>query len=98
MFQQIMVLLQVNADKISIPLISVYGVILAGVIALLGFLLRDAYKALKEKQSSGDSRLDEFEEKHEADIRDLDKRINDLHINILNRLDDIKDKFNEFRK
>lgn len=89
----------------GIPALSWIGIGLTIALGLLGFLLRDAYQNLKRRQDQAEEGLSDLTEKLDAEklnnersMRSLDSRINDLHINILNRLDDIKDKFNEFRK
>lgn len=89
----------------GVPVISWYGIALTAIVTLLGFLLRDAYQRLQRRQDAAEQALEDLTQKldseklnNEKAMRSLDARINDLHVNILNRLDDIKDKFNEFRK
>ncbi len=91
--------------QVHVPAISWYGIALTAIVTLLGFLLRDAYQRLQKRQDSAEQALEDLTKKldqeklnNEKAMRILDARINDLHLNILNRLDDIKDKFNEFRK
>ncbi len=88
-----------------LPIASWWGIVLSGIITLLGFLIRDAYLTIKRRQDSSEEtakilteKLDGEKLNNEKALRALDGRMNDLHINILNRLDDIKNKFNEFRK
>lgn len=95
------ILLETNV----IPTISWYGIVLTSVITLLGFLLRDAYQRIQKRQDISDKALEDLTQKLESEklnsekaMRSLEARINDLHVNILDRLDEIKDKFSEFRK
>lgn len=91
--------------NVGMPVASWIGLLIATILALIGFLLRDAYSSLKTKMKDLEKRVGDTEkalqdEKNQRleDMRIIDNKIQDLHLNILRRLDDIKDKFNEFRK
>lgn len=82
----------------GISIISYYGVALTAVMTLLSFLLRDAYLRLTKRVENLESENAALREDNSNIRLDFETKINNLNVNILNRLDDIKDKFNEFRK
>jgi hypothetical protein len=91
--------------EIGMPTASWLGLAMTLILGLLCFLTRDAYQELKRKIQALQEEIHEIREdvekersRSDKEMRLIDGRINDLHINILNKLDEIKYKFNEFRK
>jgi hypothetical protein len=88
-----------------VPVVSWLGLVITIVFSTLAFLLRDAYLSIKKKGDHLELRISKMEDdvekernRSDEELRKIDMRINDFHVNILTRLDEIKDKFNEFRK
>lgn len=74
------------------------GAILSATAIILWFLLRDAYYRSNKRISSLEDKIVTVNSKIETEARATDKRINDLHLTILDKLDEIKNSFNDFRK
>lgn len=89
----------------GMPVSSWIGLGLGAIITILGWLGKDAYSRFNDRLKYQEQYTEEIKEKLEkerlerlSENREIDGKISDLHINILNKLDEIKDKFNEFRK
>ena len=89
----------------GMPIASWVGVLVAIVTTLIGFLAKDVYdrlvkrvEVLEKAINDAKTDLDVEKERSRVEMRNIDTRINELHINILDKLDEIKYKFNEFRK
>lgn len=92
-------------DSIGLPIASWFGIVVAGVLGLLYYLLKESHNRLKKDIEEVKVDLNEIAKaveteraRSDKEMRIIDTRINELHINILNKLDEIKYKFNEFRK
>ena len=90
---------------ITIPAASWLGVAVTIVLGLLVYLMKDTFQGIKQRITNVETTASDLEAKLEGEklntekaLRLIDGKVNDLHINILNRLDEIKDKFQEFRK
>lgn len=74
------------------------GAILSATAIILWFLLKDAYYRSNKRMASLEDKIVAVNLKIETEARATDKRINDLHLTILDKLDEIKNSFNDFRK
>jgi hypothetical protein len=90
---------------VGMPVASWLGIVATGLISLLGFLLRDAYIKSQKRNDSMQGQIDDIEDavikernRSDDEMRKFDQRINDMERKILEKLGDIKDKFNELRK
>lgn len=97
--------LSIFLDVVGLPIASWFGLAVSAIFGLLYYLLKISHNRLLKdmddlsKDISDISKDVQIErERSNKEMRTIDTRINDLHINILNKLDEIKYKFNEFRK
>lgn len=88
-----MILLQADSNNFSFLLIGI-----SVVIGLLGWLLSNMFKENKDKIARQADELEILKRYTQEEIRKVERTVNDLNINILDKLDDIKNKFYEFRK
>lgn len=91
--------------EVGLPIASWFGLAVSGIFGLLYYLLKLSHNRLikdidelsKDVTDIGKA-IETERARSDKEMRTIDTRINDLHINILNKLDEIKYKFNEFRK
>lgn len=89
----------------TIPAFSLSSVVVTLLLGVLAFLSKDAYNKVRKEIVDLNEAIDEIKDRVEIErsrsdkeMRIIDSRISELHINILSKLDEIKDKFQEFRK
>lgn len=90
---KLLILLEAN-----VPLASWLGIAVTIMLGLVGFLSRDAYNRINKRLDQIEDDQEVERKRSELEMRIMDGKISDLHINILKKLDEIKDKFNDFRK
>ena len=97
--------LTIFLEVVGLPIASWFGLAVSAIFGLLYYLLKLSHNRLLKdidelsKDITDISKAVEIERaRSDKEMRTIDTRINDLHINILNKLDEIKYKFNEFRK
>ncbi len=90
---------------VTIPAATWVGIGITAIMGLLMFLMKSTFTDIKDNVKENKEAIEDLTEKldgeklnNEKALRLIDGKVNDLHINILNRLDEIKDKFNELRK
>lgn len=77
--------------------------------SLIGFLIKDIYVSNKAKVSNLETKeskdianltekLEIYKNENNKELNRIESKINDIHIRILDKLDEIKDNFNELRK
>lgn len=97
--------LSIFLEVVGLPIASWFGLAVSAIFGLLYYLLKLSHNRLLKdidelsRDIADISKAVETERaRSDKEMRTIDTRINDLHINILNKLDEIKYKFNEFRK
>lgn len=92
----------------SFPAASWLGVIVSVALAFLAWLLKDTYADLKQKFINLKGDITVLEKKTEVELlaqdrrqdvfeKETNDRIHKLHLIILEKLEEIKDKYNKFR-
>lgn len=77
---------------------TMLGAVTTVMVALLGFLLRDAYSRMTERIKVLELENIALKAHVEKEMRAVDVKIFDLKSNIVDRLDEIKSRVNEARK
>lgn len=90
---------------INIPTGTVISSIIGLILLFLTYLVKKTFTDITDSITENKEDVEKVKLELEAEklnrevaSRAMDNRINDLHLNILNRLDEIKEKFNDFRK
>lgn len=108
---KILIIWLLDVDIVGLPLASWLGIFIATLIALLGWLLKNAYNKLIITNTEVEKRLDELEreisnakdkivkERNRSDqeMRNMDRTIQNITDKIGDKLDALKDKINEIR-
>ncbi len=82
----------------SVSMISVSSIVVLAVMSVIGFLLRDNYQSLKKRLDRAEECCGVLDDKIDKVERETNSKINDMYLNVLGRLDGIRDKFDQFRK
>lgn len=107
----ILILWIIDIDVVGLPLASWLGIIIAALITLLGWLLKNAYNKLLQTNIEISKKISELDEeiskakekiviernRSDKEMRDIDKSIQTITEKIGDKLDALKDKINEIR-
>lgn len=97
---------------IGLPVTGWLSIAVAAFVALLAFLLRNTFTRMVKDISDLGKRIDHLEceldiakndlvserRRSDTEMRAIDNKINDFRSNVIDRLENIKDKFIEIRK
>lgn len=81
----------------SIPAVSWLGIASSIILALLAFLLKDSYASLKSRVTKLESQVEDIDERQTTYEKETNDRIHNVHLTILGKLDEIKEKYNSLR-
>ncbi len=108
---KIFILWILDIDIVGLPLASWLGILIAALIGLLGWLLKNAYNKLIITSTEIEKRVDELEKeiynakdkivkernRSDQEMRNMDRTIQTITEKIGDKLDALKDKINEIR-
>ena len=93
-FLQILVLL----ENIGMPAASWLGISIAMIVAISGFLIRDAYATVKSEIKDLKKALEDHEEEDKLIHSDFDKNLSDTNTTILKEINAVLVKLAEFKR
>ena len=99
-----LLIILLNADTGGLSITFWLGIVITVMLGLLGFLARDAYSRLIRRTEDNEKEITELRKEiaelrknMNSEMRGFDKKVSDLNINVLEKLNDIKNKFGEIR-
>jgi uncharacterized membrane-anchored protein YhcB (DUF1043 family) len=81
-----------------IPLASWLGAATTTLVAIIAFFLKDAYAKMTKKQEEVEKDITNLRADMNKDNRELENKLNNTHITLLGKLQEVINTFNNARK
>lgn len=82
----------------AMPIASWLGGVTTLLVAILGYFLRNAHNAMTKKQEELENDISHLKKQVNDDNRDLENKLHNTHIILLEKLQDVINTFNNARK
>lgn len=83
---------------LDISITTIFGAASTILVGLVGWFTRDAYARVNERLDRNEKNIQDLQQEVTRNKGEGEAKVSELKINILEKLDIIKDKFSEVRK